>query len=70
MERGAVQGVIAQDQFSYGYESIRILAEAIRGAEYALPLNRRVEYPPVVVTNDSLEAFFRDAQRSGQSDRP
>ncbi len=64
MERGAVQGVIAQDQFSYGYESIRILAEAIRGAEYALPLNRRVEYPPVVVTNDNLEPFLRESGRS------
>ncbi len=64
MERGSVHGVIAQDQFSYGYESIRILAEAIRGADYALPLNRRVEYPPVVVTSENLASFLMDAGRA------
>lgn len=64
MAAGDVHGIIAQDRFSYGYESIRILAEAVRGADYALPMNRRVEYPPVVVTPETLESFLRDEARA------
>jgi len=62
---GRVHGVIAQDQFSYGFDSIRILSEVVRGADYAVPLERRVEYPPSTVTGDTLEQFLRDAQRTG-----
>jgi len=62
---GRVDGVIAQDQFSYGFDSVRILSEVVRGADYAVPLERRVEFPPSKVTADTLEQFLRDAQRSG-----
>lgn len=46
MNAGRVHGLVVQDQYQYGYESVRILAEVGRRAEYALPLSRTVIFPP------------------------
>ena len=63
IEAGDVYGVIAQDRFSYGFESVRILAKVSRGADYAVPVERRIEFPPSIVTAGRLEAFRDRALR-------
>lgn len=55
---GKVFATIAQDQFNYGYHTVRLLADAAKGqAHIAIPITERVHFPPLVVTKDTVEAF-------------
>ncbi|MEM1186281.1 MAG: substrate-binding domain-containing protein [Planctomycetota bacterium] len=60
---GRVFATIAQDQFNYGYHTVRLLADAAKGqAHIAIPLTEKVWYPPLVVRSDNVETF-----RAGQN---
>ncbi|MEM7755222.1 MAG: substrate-binding domain-containing protein [Planctomycetota bacterium] len=53
---GRVFGVIAQDQFNYGYSSVNMLANIKRhGAAAALPIKRMVHLPPIPMTAETLD---------------
>lgn len=54
IENGAVYGVIAQDQYGYGFHSVRMAAEAVEGYDNT-PLSRRLTLPPLSVTMVSLD---------------
>ena len=55
---GDIFGTIAQDQFNYGYHSVRILAEAARDELYGIPVDEKLHFPPVQVTQDSLQDYL------------
>ena len=60
---GRVFATIAQDQFNYGYHTVRLLADAASGkAQLSIPITERVHFPPLVVNQDNLETF-RTGQR-------
>lgn len=54
IEHGAVFGVIAQDQYGYGFHSVRMAAEAVEGYDNA-PLSGRLTLPPMRVTLPSVD---------------
>lgn len=67
VEAGDVFGVVAQDQWTYGYEAVRVLAAHERDREYGLPLNREINFPPLAVTADTLGYYkFRTTRQSAQ----
>ena len=65
---GRVYGTIAQDQYSYGRASVRLLADVARASEageyVAVPMKGHINYPPIMVMRDSLEAFMSERGRS------
>lgn len=67
---GQVFGTIAQDQYSYGRSSIRLLADIARADEtgqyVAVPMKGHINFPPIMVKRDSLEEFMnaRDGGRA------
>lgn len=62
---GRVFATIAQDQYNYGYNSIRLLHDAASdGQEQGIPLTRRMHFPPVVVTQENIEDFRSSRQAS------
>jgi ribose transport system substrate-binding protein len=54
IEDGTVYGVIAQDQFGYGFQSVRMASESVEGYDNA-PLSGRLTLPPLVVTLATLD---------------
>lgn len=65
---GRVYGTIAQDQYSYGRASVRLLADVARADEtgqyVAVPMKGHINYPPIMVKRDGLEAFMSERGRS------
>ncbi len=65
---GRVFGTIAQDQYSYGRASVRLLADVARagatGRYVAVPMKGHINYPPIMVKRDGLEAFMSERGRS------
>tara|TARA_Y100001933_G_C18979509_1_gene556111 strand:- start:752 stop:1789 length:1038 start_codon:yes stop_codon:yes gene_type:complete len=54
VENGEVYGVIAQDQYGYGFQSVRIAAESVEGYDNA-PLSGTLALPPLRVNLVSLD---------------
>ncbi|MEL6498972.1 MAG: substrate-binding domain-containing protein [Planctomycetota bacterium] len=65
---GRVYGTIAQDQYSYGRASVRLLADVSRasndGANVAVPMKGHINYPPIMVMRDGLDDFMSERGRS------
>ena len=59
VENGAVFAVIAQDQYGYGFHSVRMAAEAVEGYDNA-PLSGKLALPPMRVTLTSLDRIRED----------
>ncbi len=65
IEAGTVFGTVAQDQFNYGYDAIRLLADVVtQGSAYNLPLDRQIHFPVVLVTAENLAEFKVNRQGS------
>ena len=55
---GRVFAAIAQDQYNYGVNAIRLLADAAEGkADLAIPITERMHFPPAIVTSENVDAF-------------
>lgn len=59
VENGSVYAVIAQDQYGYGFHSVRMAAEAVEGYDNA-PLSGKLALPPMRVTLTSLDRIRED----------
>lgn len=68
IENGHVFGTIAQDQYSYGRSSVRLLVDVARadasGQYVAVPMRGHINYPPIMVKRDSLDQFKSERGRS------
>jgi ribose transport system substrate-binding protein len=54
---GRAYATVAQDQYQYGYHAVRLLAELAEGTANSIPITERVHFPPVVVTQETVERF-------------
>ena len=67
---GRVFGTIAQDQYSYGRASVRLLTDVARadeaGRHVAVPMDQQINFPPIMVKLDNLDEFMneRDGSRA------
>lgn len=60
---GSVYATIAQDQFNYGYHTVRLLADIAQGrADVAIPLTENIHFPPLTVTSENLDDY-KDRRR-------
>ncbi len=64
IEAGTVFGTVAQDQYNYGYDAVRLLSDVVtEGSSYNLPNDRQIHFPVVLVTAENLAEF--KVNRSG-----
>ena len=55
---GQAYAALAQDQYSYGYDAVRLLADAARGKDsLSIPLGEAIHFPPYVIRSDNVEQF-------------
>lgn len=57
---GTVHGTIVQDPYHYGYESMRILGELVRGNDGALPKDGFLNLPARKIRKDNVDAFWTE----------
>jgi ribose transport system substrate-binding protein len=60
-------GTVVQNPFEYGYQSVRILTELLRGAESVIPESKYIDIPPRKITADNVDEFWDDLRvKKGQ----
>jgi ribose transport system substrate-binding protein len=63
VEDGSIFATVVQDPYQFGYETVRILADLVRGDELLKPIgNSAFNVSPVAVTKENLEEFRKKAE--------
>ncbi|HTM03669.1 MAG TPA: sugar-binding protein [Vicinamibacterales bacterium] len=56
---GAIAATVVQQPYEFGYQSVTLMAKALKGDRSFIPANRQVIIPTKVVNRDNVEAFTR-----------
>ncbi len=71
VEAGSVFGIVVQDQYTYGFEAIRILAAIEKGErEMGMPLTTVLNIPVYVVTKDRVSTYREMQKRNREGVAP
>ena len=57
---GHVVGTVVQNPYEYGYQSVRVLTEILKGNRQVIPESRFADIPPRKVTLENVDAFWAD----------
>ena len=57
IKSGGIYATVVQQPFEFGYQSIQVLAKALRGDKSAIPPNKQIFIPTLVIKKDGVDAF-------------
>jgi ribose transport system substrate-binding protein len=64
---GHCVGTVVQNPYEYGYQSVQVLTELIRGNSGVIPDSKYVDIPPRKITADNVDEFWEDLRtKTGQ----
>jgi ribose transport system substrate-binding protein len=67
IQDGIVHGTVVQNPYEYGYQSVKLLKEALAGNAAAIPANKYLEVPARKIRKDNVDGFWAELkQRLGK----
>jgi ribose transport system substrate-binding protein len=57
VKAGSIVGTVVQQPYEFGYQSITLLAKAVKGDRSGLPANRQLFIPTMVIQQDTVDDF-------------
>jgi ribose transport system substrate-binding protein len=57
---GAIFATIVQQPFEFGYQAMKIMAQALAGDKSGIPANKQVFVPTKTIKRDNVEAFTKE----------
>jgi ribose transport system substrate-binding protein len=59
IREGAIHATVVQQPFEFGYQAIKLMAQVLKGDKSAIPPNKQVVVPTLVVNKDNVEEFTK-----------
>ena len=59
VKEGAIFGTVVQQPFEFGYQAIKLMAQALKGDKSFIPANKQIIVPTLVVNKDNVADFSR-----------
>jgi ribose transport system substrate-binding protein len=56
---GAIFATVVQQPFEFGYQSVKLMAQILKGDKSAIPANKQIKVPTLVIKKDSVEEFTK-----------
>ena len=56
---GAIFATVVQQPFEFGYQSVKLMAQILGGDKSAIPANKQINVPTLVIKKDSVEEFIK-----------
>ncbi|HEX8634237.1 MAG TPA: sugar-binding protein [Pyrinomonadaceae bacterium] len=56
---GSIYATVVQQPYEFGYQAIKMMAQAVRGDRSAIPADKKVIVPTLVIKRDGIEEFQR-----------
>jgi len=54
---GSIFATVVQQPFEFGYQSVKLMAQILGGNKSAIPANKQINVPTLVIKKDSVEEF-------------
>jgi ribose transport system substrate-binding protein len=59
VQDGGIYGTVVQQPFEFGYQAIKLMAQALKGDKSFIPANKQIIIPTMVVNRDNVEDFTK-----------
>ncbi|NOT48248.1 MAG: sugar-binding protein [Acidobacteria bacterium] len=59
VKEGAIFATVVQQPFEFGYQSVKLMAQILKGDKSAIPANKQINVPTLVIKQNSVEEFTR-----------
>ena len=57
VKEGAIYATVVQQPYEFGYQSVKLMAQILGGDKSAIPANKQINVPTLVIKKDSVEEF-------------
>jgi ribose transport system substrate-binding protein len=59
VKSGAIFATVVQQPYEFGYQSVKIMAQILKGDKSAIPANKQINVPTLVVKQADVDAFIK-----------
>lgn len=59
VREGAIFATVVQQPYEFGYQSVKLMAQILKGDKSAIPANKQINVPTLVIKQDSVEEFTK-----------
>jgi ribose transport system substrate-binding protein len=59
VKSGAIFATVVQQPYEFGYQSVKIMAQILKGDKSAIPANKQINVPTLVVKQADVDAFTK-----------
>lgn len=59
VKEGAIFATVVQQPYEFGYQSVKMMAQILKGDRSAIPANKQVNVPTLVIKQDSVDGFTK-----------
>lgn len=63
VKEGAIFATVVQQPYEFGYQSVKLMAQILKGDRSAIPANKQINVPTLVIKKDSVEEFTKKINR-------
>jgi ribose transport system substrate-binding protein len=66
VKAGTIFATVVQQPFEFGYQTIKMMAQVLRGNRSGIPASKRVIVPTLIIKKESVEEFRRKIQEQSR----
>ncbi len=59
VKAGAIFATVVQQPYEFGYQSVKLMAQILKGDRSAIPANKQINVPTLVIKKDSVDEFTK-----------
>jgi ribose transport system substrate-binding protein len=59
VKEGAIFATVVQQPYEFGYQSVKLMAQIIKGDKSVIPANKQINVPTLVIKKDAVEEFIK-----------
>jgi len=59
VKEGSIFATVVQQPFEFGYQSVKLMAQIIKGDKSVIPANKQINVPTLVIKKESVEEFIK-----------
>jgi ribose transport system substrate-binding protein len=56
---GAIYATVVQQPFEFGYQSVKLMAQILKGDKSVIPPSKQINVPTLVIKKDSIDEFIK-----------
>jgi ribose transport system substrate-binding protein len=59
VKAGSIFATVVQQPFEFGYQSVKLMAQIIKGDKSVIPANKQINVPTLIIKKDSVEEYIK-----------